>query len=106
MQDVLLPTSGGLRGNDMLSSALAARQASRAGWPDGPDTYAKLFDWANSNARQLLQDSAANAARLGRIAGVGVMHNDCFSGLGTASITLKQSFSSLCVEAAKSSISN
>ncbi len=78
--------------DDMGSASMAAKQAERAGWPAGPQTFQKLFEWPAFFADELLRrcDSAEeHIHNCNWFLSHDVHHNDSFSGLGTASIQCK-----------------
>ena len=65
----------------------------KSNWPDGPSDYGDLFGWASYNAKVLLGTSDCKDEHLANFRAVdtaGIIHVDCFSGIGTASISLKQ----------------
>lgn len=59
-------------------------------WPDGPTQLSDLFDWSNRNADKLLEDVDGDRIRnFMKITDKVILHNDAYSGLGTASIACK-----------------
>ena len=96
------PTATGMASitawEDMRNASTAARQAAGADWPDGPTEYGELFQWHKYHAGVLLsecKDAEAHRKNLAALLHKGIVHSDAFSGLGTASITLKQQMQSM-----------
>ena len=97
--DAMRPTASGHQNlapwQDMRAASTAAKEAAKANWPPGPTDYKDLFAWHTRNAGVLLDtcgdgDHAVHQQNLACFLARGVVHNDAYSGLGTASITLKQ----------------
>ena len=84
--------------DDMKNASAAAKQAAKSNWPDGPERYGDLFMWHAYNSGVLLSecsDAALHRKTFASLVGHGIVHSDAFSGLGTASITLKQQLDSM-----------
>ena len=78
---------------DMKYACAAAKETKKRSWPDGPATLAGLFEWHKRNAETLLgegEEAAVHRRNMVELCRDGIKHFDAFSGLGTASITLKQ----------------
>lgn len=81
----------------MHCASMAAKQAEKSDWPEGPKTYQKLFEWPAFFSDVLLRQcdsSAENLHNCSWFLSHDIHHDDSFSGLGTASIQCKMQMQS------------
>ena len=83
---------------DLRHACLAAQEAAMSDWREGPTEYGGLFAWHQDNASILLQKSDQAKEHVDNFCGLighGLVQHGCCSGLGSASIALKQQLGAL-----------